>query len=155
MAERTHGYYVKLVEEDYFGSVTRQDKDAILACFTEEARVTIYHGDNEPRRFSGKSRTGDSPLSTFFDHLLANYDPAFEDFTHYVDVANDRCAAHFRVHLTPKPASPYLKIGVLVLQNCNFFRCRDGKIDDMILYYSNPSAAKSGQPMPTGFPKQE
>ena len=155
MAERTHGYYVKLVEEDYFGSVTRQDKDAILACFTEEARVTIYHGDNEPRRFSGKSRTGDSPLGTFFDHLLANYDPAFEDFTHYVDVANDRCAAHFRVHLTPKPASPYLKIGVLVLQNCNFFRCRDGKIDDMILYYSNPSAAKSGQSMPTGFPKQE
>ena len=144
MAERSHDYYVKLVEEDYFGSVTRQDKAAILDCFTEDARVTIYHGDNEPRRFAGKSSAGDSPLGSFFDHLLGNYDPAFEDFTHYVDVANDRCAAHFRVRLTPKADSPYLDV-----------RCRDGKIDDMILYYANPSAANAGGAMPTGFPKQK
>ncbi len=155
MAERSHNYYVKLVEEDYFGSVTRQDKAAILDCFTEDARVTIYHGDNEPRRFAGKSGTGVSPLGSFFDHLLGNYDPAFEDFTHYVDVENDRCATHFRVHLTPKPDSPYLAVGVLVLQNCNFFLCRDGKIDDMILYYANPSAANATGQMPTGFPKQK
>ena len=37
MTDRTHAYYVRLVEEEYFGSVTRQDKAAILACFTEEA----------------------------------------------------------------------------------------------------------------------
>ena len=154
MAQRSHEYYVKLVEEDYFGSVTRQDKDAILDCFTEDARVTIYHGDNEPRRFGDKSSAGESPLGIFFDHLLANYDPRFENFIHYVDPENDRCATHFRVHLTPKADSPYSAFGVLVLQNCNFFRCRDGKIDDMILYYANPSAANAAEPTPTGFPKQ-
>jgi len=154
MADRTHEYYVKLVEEYYFGSVTRQDKGAILDCFTEDARVTIYHGDNKPRRFKGKSTDGELPLGSFFDHLLGNYDPRFEDFIHYVDAAHDRCAAHFKVHLTPKPDSPNLPVGVLVLQNCNFFVCRDGKIDDMVLYYSNPSAANASQPTPTGFPKQ-
>jgi len=154
MVGRPHNYYVKLVEEDYFGSVTGQDKDAILDCFTEDARVTIYHGDNKPRCFRGKPTSGESPISIFFDHLLRNYDPRFEDFTHFVDAVHDRCAAHFRVHLTPKLDSPYLPVGVLVLQNCNFFLCRDGKIDDMILYYSNPSAGNATQPTPTGFPKQ-
>ncbi len=155
MGDRTHDYYVKLVEQDYFGNVTRQDKGAILACFTEDARVTIYHGDNEPRRFSGKPGAGESPLISFFYHLLANYDPHFEDFIHYVDAANDRCAAHFRVRLTPKASSPYLEAGVQILQNCNFFRCRDGKIDDMILYYANPESASATQLAPTGFPKAD
>jgi len=153
MSRHTHEDYVKLVEQDYFGNVTRQDKAGILACFTEDARVTIYHGDNEPRRFSGAGEEGESPLPSFFEHLLGNYDPHFEDFTHFVDVENERCAAHFKVRLTPKANSDYAASGVLNLRNCNFFLCRDGKIYDMIIYYSNPDAANASGPAPTGFPK--
>ena len=153
MTDRTHDYYVKLVEEDYFGSVTRQDKPAILACFTEDARVTIYHGDNAPRRFG--TEPGASPLPSFFDHLLANYDPAFSEFVHFTDAAHDRCAAYFKVRLTPKAESAYKAAGVLNLRNCNFFVCRDGKIHDMTLYYANPGAADAAGPAPPGFPKAE
>ena len=153
MTDRTHDYYVKLVEEDYFGSVTRQDKPAILACFTEDARVTIYHGDNAPRRFG--TEPGASPLPSFFDHLLANYDPAVSEFVHFTDAAHDRCAAYFKVRLTPKAESAYKAAGVLNLRNCNFFGCRDGKIHDMTLYYANPGAADAAGPAPTGFPKAE
>ena len=66
MGDHSHEHYVKLVEEDYFGNVARQDVAGILACFTEDARVTIYHGDNEPRRFSGAADDGASPLQSFF-----------------------------------------------------------------------------------------
>jgi ketosteroid isomerase-like protein len=153
VAEFNRDDYVKLVEVEYFGGVVRQDKEAVLACFTADAHVTIYHGDNAPRRFSRNPGAGETPLIRFFDHLLANYDPHFEDFTHYVDADNDRCATHFRVRLTPKADSLYLEAGVQILQNCNFFRCRAGKIDDMILYYANPASANAAQPAPTGFPK--
>ena len=153
MGNRTHEYYVKLVEEDYFGNVARQDKAGILACFTEDARVTIYHGDNEPRRFSGQTDPDAEPLHTFFDHLLANYDPYFEDFTHFIDAENYRCAAYFKVRLTPKESSPYAPSGTLNLRNCNFFLCRDGKFHDMTIYYANPDAANMAGPAPTGFPK--
>jgi ketosteroid isomerase-like protein len=153
MGSHLHEHYIKLVEQDYFGNVARQDVAGILACFTEDARVTIYHGDNEPRRFSGAADDGAAPLRSFFDHLLANYDPHFEDFSHFVDAENDRCAAYFKVRLTPKPDSPYVASGVLNLCNCNFFLYRDGKIHDMTLYYANPEAAKMAGPAPTGFPK--
>ncbi len=153
MGSHRHEDFVKLVEEDYFGSVARQDKAAVLACFTEDARVTIYHGDNEPRRFSARADAGAASLISFFDHLLENYDPHFTDFTHFVDVDNDRCATHFKARLTPKANSPYAAAGVQNLRNCNFFLCRGGKIHDMIIYYSNPEAANAAQPAPTGFPK--
>ena len=153
MGNHPHEHYVKLVEEDYFGSVARQDMAGILVCFTENARVTIYHGDNKPRRFSGAADDGASPLRNFFDYLLSNYDPYFENFTHFVDAENDRCAAYFQVRLTPKADSPYVASGVQNLRNCNFFLCRDDKIHDMTIYYSNPDAAKMTRPAPTGFPK--
>ena len=150
MSGMGHEEYVKLVEEDYFGSVSRQDIPAVIACFTDDARVTIYHGDAEPRRFAGRPAEGESPLREFFDHLLSNYDAAFTNFSHYVDVAHERCAAHFDVTLTPKPNSDYIEAGTRHLKNCNFFKCRDGRICDMIIYYSHPGADPAG---PTGYPQ--
>ena len=55
--------------------------------------------------FKAQPTAGETPLPRFFEHLLANYDPQFTDFVHYVDVANERCAAMFLVTLTPKPDS--------------------------------------------------
>ena len=80
-------------------------------------------------------------MPRFFEHLLANYDPRFTEFVHYVDTANQRCAATFLVTLTPKPGSSYREAGVQRLRNCNFFRCRDGLIHEMTIYYSNPGSA--------------
>jgi hypothetical protein len=147
---RDYDYYVNLVEEDYFGSVSREDVAAALACFTPDAKVTIYHGDAPERRFAMAPGDGESPLRDFYGHLLANYMPRFSGFCHFVDVPGERCAATFDVALAPKPGSAYLDAGTRRLKNCNFFRCRDGKICEMIIYYADPGADAG---VPTGFPK--
>ena len=152
----TRDDYVDLVERRYFGSVTRADIPAVVDCFTEDAAVTIYHGDAAPRRFKAAPAAGETPLPRFFEHLLANYEAEFTEFVHYVDEGNERCAATFLVTLTPKPDSAYRDAGVQRLRNCNFFRCRDGLIHEMTIYYSNPSTAGGADAhgsRPTGFPQ--
>ena len=152
----TRDDYVDLVERRYFGNVSRADIAAVVACFTDDARVTIYHGDAAPRVFRAEPAAGETPLPRFFEHLLANYAPQFAEFAHYVDEANERCAATFLVTLTPKPDSAYRDAGVQRLRNCNFFRCRDGLIHDMTIYYSNPGTAADADThgtRPTGFPQ--
>jgi hypothetical protein len=152
----TRDDYVRLVENDYFGNVSRADIPAVVACFTDDATVTIYHGDAEPRIFKASLSGGETPLPRFFEHLLANYDPVFTEFEHYTDPAAERCAAHFLVTLTPKPGGSTEAAGVQRLRNCNFFRCRDGRIHDMIIYYSNPGTAAGADAhgaRPTGFPQ--
>ena len=153
----TRDDYVALVEERYFGNVSREDIPAVVACFTADATVTIYHGDAEPRVFRARPGAGETPLPRFFEHLLANYAPRFTEFVHYVDEAGERCAATFLVTLTPKPGSAYGDAGVQSLRNCNFFRCRDGLIHEMTIYYSNPGTAAGVDAhgaRPTGFPKE-
>lgn len=150
MSDNSRDDYVKLVEVEYFGNVTKNNIPAILECFTLDARVTIYHGDAVARRFAGRPAAGESPLRDFFDHLLANYNAGFANFHHYVDPPEQRCAAHFDVTLEPKAGSAYLSAGTRHLKNCNFFKCQDGKIHDMVLYYAHPGADPTG---PTGYPK--
>ena len=152
----TRDDYVDLVERRYFGNVVLADIPAVVACFTDDASVTIYHGDAAPRLFKAQPGAGETPLPRFFEHLLANYEPGFTEFVHYVDVPNERCAAMFLVTLTPKPDSAYRDAGVQRLRNCNFFRCRDGLIHEMTIYYSNPGAAGGAEAhgsRPTGFPQ--
>ncbi len=91
----TRDDYVDLVERRYFGNVVQADVPAVVACFTDDASVTIYHGDAAPRLFKARPTAGETPLPRFFEHLLANYEPRFTEFVHYVDVAGERCAAMF------------------------------------------------------------
>ena len=99
----TRDDYVDLVERRYFDNVAQADIPAVVACFTADALVTIYHGDAAPRLFKAQAGADETPLPRFFEHLLANYDPQFTEFVHYVDTAGERCAATFLVTLTPKP----------------------------------------------------
>jgi hypothetical protein len=156
MSKPTRDHYIKLVEKDYFGNVMAEDIVAVVACFTPDAEITIYHGDNPIRRFYGQPTTDQQPLRAFWDHLCGNYTAHFGNFTHIVDDAYECCAATFIVTLTPKPNSAYLATGTLTLNNCNYFWCRDGKIHRMTIYYANPTlGAKLGLNSvgPTGFPK--
>ena len=152
----TRDDYMDLVERRYFGNVARADIPSTVACFTGDAQVTIYHGDAAPRLFKSEPAAGETPLPRFFEHLLANYDPQFTEFVHYVDTEGERCAATFLVTLTPKPDSPYRDAGVQRLRNSNFFRWRDGLIHEMTIYYSNPGTADDADAhgsRPTGFPQ--
>ncbi|MSO98073.1 MAG: nuclear transport factor 2 family protein [Rhodospirillaceae bacterium] len=156
MPKFNRDYYLKLIETDYFGSVMAAKMDAVLACFTPAAEVNIYHGDNPIRRFFAKPGKDQESFTVFWGHLFENYHAHFGNFHHVIDTEHDCAASTFLPTLTPKPGSAYLAAGILTLNNCNFFRFKDGKIDHMIIYYANPTlgaklgAASSG---PTAFPK--
>ena len=144
--------YVNLVENRYFGSVTAAELDAVCACFTADAVITILHGDNPPRIFKASPAAGEAPMRDFWAHLCANFHGRFTQFEHFIDVDAGRCAATFIVTLSPKPESAYADGGVLTLRNCNFFWIRGDRIERMTVYYANPDSAGAGAGKPTGYP---
>lgn len=149
-------HYLKLVEQDYFGGVMAEHPEAVVSCFTADAEITIYHGDNPVQRFYAAPAAGQAHMRDFWAHLWVNYHVHFGQFRHVIDAEAECCASTFVATLTPKPRSAYLATGTLTLNNCNFFWCRGGKIDRMIIYYANPTlGARLGMmtQTPTGFPK--
>lgn len=124
--------------EGYFRSVTRADRPAVRGCFTEDAVVTLYHGDNPRREFFARPAPGQLPLEAFYGYIWENMDVHFGDFTHYVDVESERCASTFIPKLKPKAGSAHADKGVMSLNNCNFFLYSDGRIQSMTIYYANP-----------------
>jgi hypothetical protein len=141
---------IEFVEQAYFGSVQRQDIAAVMGCFEATAEVVIRHGDNPVRQFSVAPQAGADDLQTFYAHLCGNYQAQFRDFKHFVDLDAQRSACYFTVRLTPKADGLYADAGVQTLQNCNFFEYEDGRIRQMIIYYSNSDSADG---TPTGYPK--
>jgi len=141
---------IEFVEQAYFGSVQRQDVAAVIGCFAATAEVVIRHGDNPVRNFSVTPQSGADDLQTFYAHLCGNYEAWFGDFQHFVDLDAQRSACYFTVRLTPKADGLYADAGVQTLQNCNFFEYQDGRIRQMIIFYSN---SESSDGMPTGYPK--
>ena len=144
MATFDRNYYVRLVEQEYFGSVMQEDMAAVIACFTNDAEFVIYNGDNEVRRSYGSPKGDQVPLETFYDQLFANYNILVEEFEHTIDVDAERCASNFTVTLKPKDGSEYEDTGTLVFSNSNFFRCRKGKIHFMTVYFANQTRLTGG-----------
>jgi hypothetical protein len=146
--------FIRLVEVDYFGNVSANRQQAVLACFAADAVIQIRHGDRPVRVLKGKPAPGEEHLSEFWRHLNGNFSAQFTDFEHFVDLAANRCAATFTVTLTPHPGSAYFASGVQTLQNCNFFWLEAGLIQRMVVYYANPGAGEANQSSaaPTGYP---
>jgi hypothetical protein len=128
------------------------DIEAIIGCFISDARVRIRHGDAEERRFTLGADGEGLSAREFYGHLISNFACHFAGFKHFIDLDEERSAATFVVTLEPRPDSTYLSEGTQTLHNCNFFEYRDGKIADMIIYYSNPTAGAAGVTAPTGYP---
>jgi hypothetical protein len=144
-------YYVDLIERRYFGGVVAADFGRIRDSFTDDALVLIRHGDGPAREFAVTPENSDSQgLMAFYEHICGQYDCWFGNFVHYMDANHDRAASRFLVRLTPKAGGEYDGWPVQELNNCNFFDFRDGLIQHMIVYYSNPTADQS---TPTGYPQ--
>jgi hypothetical protein len=152
-AALTRAYCIDLVENGYFGNVSRERLQAVLDCFTDDAVILIRHGDHPTRVMKGRPGPGETHISEFWKHLNLNYAARFEDFEHFVDVEAARCAATFRVTLAPKPGSAYADRGTLTLYNCNFFWLENGRIARMIVYYANPDTGGPMEDKPTGYPR--
>ena len=148
---RSRDECIELIEERYFGSLARGDIETALTCFTPDAVVTIRHGDSLARTFKADGEGADA-LRGFFEHLLANYEPSFTDFVHYVDTENGRCASRFTVRLASRRDSADAVSRAQELRNCNFFDLADGRFREMLIYYTNPGSESDHGSTPTGYP---
>lgn len=144
---------IDLVENRYFGNVSRERLQDVLDCFTDDAQILIRHGDHPTRLMKARPGPGETHISEFWKHLNANYWSHFEDFEHFIDLEAARCAATFRVTLAPKPGSAYAERGRLTLYNCNFFWLEQARIARMIVYYANPDTGGPMEGKPTGYPR--
>ena len=136
--------YIRLVEEDYFGHVVRPNVKRILACFTDDAVITIFHGDDPATVFRAFPGPNDAPLRGYFDYVFETYTvDGYSNFRHFVDVDAQLIASMFEVTLTPKPGSALAQegVGTQTLLNCNFFECTNGRFRDVVIYYANPATA--------------
>lgn len=149
----TRDELIDLVEDRYFGNVTREDVEAVAACFTADAEIIIRHGDAPTRLMKATPGPAETDMREFWRHLNANYHATFERFEHVVDVDAQRCAATFVVTLAPRSGSAYAARGTLTLQNCNFFWLENGRIARMMVYYANPDTGGPSAGKPTGYPQ--
>ena len=148
-------WYKNIIENDYFANVAGEQIDGVMACFHDDARVVIRHGDNPERRFAVKPSGDESDLRDFYLHLCGNYRAGFSEFVHFIDEDAQRAACHFLVKLEAKPEGLYADAGTQRLLNCNFFQFSEGLINHVIIYYANPPSGQVGAEMvskPTGYP---
>lgn len=113
--------------ERYFAAVDRMDLAATLDCFCADARFSIATYD---KLYEGR----DSGLRDMFERLFGRYrQVSHVDFDHVVD-APQRIASRFRVENTLVDGSMRIK------HNCNFFRLRDGRFDEVFVYMSGDNS---------------
>jgi ketosteroid isomerase-like protein len=113
--------------ERYFAAVDRMDLAATLDCFCPDARFSIATFDTH---YEGR----DSGLRGMFERLFERYQRVWHgDFDHVVD-APQRIASRFRVENTLVDGSLRIK------HNCNFFRVRDGRFDEVFVYMSGDNS---------------
>ncbi len=113
--------------ERYFAAVDRMDLGATLACFAPDARFTIA-------TFGTLYEGRDTQLRGMFERLNGRYARVWHgDFDHVVD-APDRIASRFRVENTS------FEGGLLVKNNCNFFRLRGDLFTEVFVYMSGENS---------------
>lgn len=121
----TPGYLIDLVEY-YFAAVDRNDLDAVLACFTEDANVTIQsaHSAHQGR---------DTQVRRMYEELFENYREHMRHihFRHVADPDNNRVASQFDVELTDNDGEN------IHLTNANFFYLEGGKFRRVFIYMSD------------------
>ena len=106
-----------------FGNVDAKNIDAALECFNEEALFCVQ---TEFTRHAGKAA---------IRRMLQDFTGAYatiihKDFTCTVDEKNGRITASFEAVLTSDDGT------VTTLHNTNFWRVREGKFQEVYVYFS-------------------
>ena len=114
---------IELATIRYFGSVDRKDMEAVLDCFHDGALLCVQ---TEFTRHAGKDA-----IRKMFEGFMGAYATiVHKDFTCTVDEKNGRITASFEAVLTAEDGS------VTRLFNTNFWRIRDGKFQEVYVYFS-------------------
>ncbi|WP_295529494.1 nuclear transport factor 2 family protein [Novosphingobium sp. Chol11] len=114
---------IELATIRYFGSVDRKDMEAVLDCFHDGALLCVQ---TEFTRHAGKAA-----IRKMFEGFMGAYASiVHKDFVCTVDEKNGRITASFEAVLTGDDGS------VTRLFNTNFWRIRDGKFQEVYVYFS-------------------
>jgi ketosteroid isomerase-like protein len=114
---------IYLATRSYFGSVDAKNMDGALACFNDEALFCVQTAFT---RHAGKVA-----IRRMFEDFFGAYASIIhKDFVCTVDEKNGRIAASFEAVLTGHDGK------VTRLFNTNFWRIRDGKFQEVYVYFS-------------------
>ena len=123
MTKLTAEQSIELVEASYFYNVDNKNLDDVIACFTEDAELTVqtahvtHRGHDEIRRMFGDFMR-DTPVIYH------------GDYSHVVDVDNQLIASQFIARNELADGSE------IAMRNCNFFVSRDGRFGKVTIYMS-------------------
>ncbi|MBT8445680.1 MAG: hypothetical protein KJO38_00950 [Gammaproteobacteria bacterium] len=132
---RSRDELIHMVEHTYFESVRRGDMATVLACFSEDAEIRVYRGDEPLQHFAARPSGDQQPLSAYFQYVFDHYEVSYSDFEHVVEPEAERIASTFVVHLRLRQepgAAPQS------LYNCNFFFLAGGRFRRVVIHYANP-----------------
>ncbi|GIX15922.1 MAG: hypothetical protein KatS3mg119_0108 [Rhodothalassiaceae bacterium] len=114
---------VDLAIRRYFGSVDRKDLDATLACFHDEALLTV--------QTAFVTHAGKAAIRRMFEDFFASWTRiVHRDFEITADPGNGRIAASFIAELTAPDGA------VTRLHNTNFWRVRGERFQEVYVYMS-------------------
>ncbi len=114
---------IDLALNKYFANVDKKDLDAVLACFHDNAMITV--------QTAFTTHAGKENIKRMFTDFMGAYERIIHrDFTCTVDVDNARIAASFVAELIDADGNTTL------LENTNFWRVRDGRFQEVYIYMS-------------------
>jgi ketosteroid isomerase-like protein len=119
----TRDQLIELATKTYFGNVDAKNLEGALACFHDEALFCVQTAFT---RHAGKAG-----IKRMFEDFFGAYAKiVHKDFTCTVDEKNGRITASFEAVLTGHDGK------VTQLFNTNFWRIRDGKFQEVYVYFS-------------------
>ena len=119
----TRAELIALATRSYFGNVDAKNMDEALACFNDEALFCVQTAFT---RHAGKSA-----IKRMFEDFFGAYSSiVHKNFICTVDEKNGRIAASFEAVLIDHDGK------ITQLFNTNFWRIRDGKFQEVYVYFS-------------------
>ncbi|GER08442.1 hypothetical protein GCM10007972_26490 [Iodidimonas muriae] len=114
---------INLAVKRYFGSVDNKDMDGTLACFHDEAILTV--------QTSLTTHAGKAAIKRMFADFFSSFERIIHrDFECTADPANGRICASFTAELITKDGRTNL------LHNTNFWRVRGDRFQEVYVYMS-------------------
>ena len=123
MTKLTAEQIIESVEASYFYNVDNKNLDDVIACFTEDAELTVQTAHVTHRGHDGIRRM----FSDFMRDTPVIY---HGDYSHVVDVDNQLIASQFIARNELADGSE------IAMRNCNFFVLRDGRFGKVTIYMS-------------------
>ena len=119
----TRAELIELGTIRYFGNVDKKDLDAALACFHDEALFCVQTAFTR--------HVGKAAIKRMFEDFFSAFETiVHKDFVCTVDEKNGRVTASFEAVLTGHDGS------VTRFFNTNFWRVRDGRFQEVYVYFS-------------------